>query len=186
MKTRTVLLIVFLMLILIFAAVNWAEFTRPAELSLLVTTVQAPLGLVMLGLTVLLTGVFIAYALYLQTSMLLEARRHTKELHIQRELADHAEVSRITEMRNLMTAEMRNLMERSEDAQRATLDRIERLERHLMSAFEESGNSVAATIGELDDRIVRQSGTSSSTAAMAPAQAQPMPSQRPDDAPLIR
>lgn len=184
MKTRTILLIVFLLLIVLFAAVNWAEFTRPAELSLLVATIQAPLGVVMLGLTIVLTGVFIAYALYLQTTMLLEARRHTRELQTQRELADHAEVSRITELRNLMTAEMRNLMERSEDAERATMERLERLERHLVNAFEESGNSVAATIGELDDRIVRQGTGASDTTGPGVSPTPGMPSGQGDTPPV--
>jgi uncharacterized integral membrane protein len=160
MKPRTVLLILFLVLILVFAAVNWGEFTRPTSLSLVFTTVQAPLGLIMLGLTILLTAMFVAYALYLQTSMLLESRRHGKEMHAQRELAEHAESSRIAELRNLMMNDMMKMEMRTDALESATMERLDRMEKHLLSAFEENGNSVAASIGELDDRIVRQNHAS--------------------------
>ena len=47
----------------------------------------------------------VAYVLSLQGSVLLETRRHTKELQAQRELADKAEASRFTELGTAMRAE---------------------------------------------------------------------------------
>jgi len=99
MPLRTVVLLVVLALIAIFAALNWSAFVAPTTLSLGVTQVQAPLGLIMLALLALLTTLFLFYVAYLQTTVIFEWRRHAKELQAQRELADQAEASRFTELR---------------------------------------------------------------------------------------
>ena len=99
MSIRTLLLLVILAALAIFVIVNWAAFTTPTTLSLLVGSVEAPLGLIMLMITGALALVFLAYAFYLQTSVLLETRRMTRELAQQRQLADQAEASRFTELR---------------------------------------------------------------------------------------
>jgi len=74
----------------------------------------------------LLAIVGVAYVLSLQCSVLLETRRHTKELQAQRELADKAEASRFTELR---------------------ADMLKRLD--------ENANSTAAHIAQLEDRLER-------------------------------
>jgi len=99
MPLRTVLLLVLLIAIALFAALNWSAFLTPTTLSLGVTQVQAPLGLIMLGLIAVITTLFLAYLVYLQTTVLMESRRHAKELQAQRELADQAEASRFTDLR---------------------------------------------------------------------------------------
>jgi predicted deacetylase len=99
MPLRTVLLLVLLLAVALFAALNWSAFLAPTTLSLGVTEVQAPLGLILLGLIAFITALFLAYLVYLQTTVLMESRRHAKELQVQRELADQAEASRFTELR---------------------------------------------------------------------------------------
>jgi hypothetical protein len=99
MPLRTVVLLAVLALIALFAALNWTAFVVPTTLSFGVARVQAPLGLIMLGLIVILTVLFLLYLAYLQTTVILEWRRHAKELQAQRELADQAEASRFTELR---------------------------------------------------------------------------------------
>ena len=68
MQVPTVLLLVVLITIALFAAINWSAFIAPVPLSLVVTTTQAPLGLIMLGLMALLTVLFLMFVVYLQTS----------------------------------------------------------------------------------------------------------------------
>jgi uncharacterized integral membrane protein len=80
MKAPTLLLLLVLTVIAIFAAINWSVITAPATVSLLVADTQAPLGLFMFGLTVLVTVLFLIFAAYLQTTVLLDARRHSREL----------------------------------------------------------------------------------------------------------
>jgi len=99
MSIRTVALVLLLALLAIFVVVNWSAFTTPTSLSLLVGTIEAPLGLLMLMVTALLGVVFLAYVVWLQTSVLLESRRSNRELAAQRQLADQAESSRFTELR---------------------------------------------------------------------------------------
>ena len=90
MKLHSLLLLLVLVLIASFATLNWGVFLSPTELSLGYTTVNMPLGLIMLGLLAIVTVLFLAYVVYLQGSVLLEARRHSRELKTNRELADQA------------------------------------------------------------------------------------------------
>ncbi|HSV17451.1 MAG TPA: LapA family protein [Casimicrobiaceae bacterium] len=99
MSIRTVGLVLLVAILAVFVVVNWTAFTTPTSLSLLVGTVDAPLGLLMLMVTALLGVVFLAYIVWLQTSVLLESRRLNRELAAQRQLADQAESSRFTELR---------------------------------------------------------------------------------------
>lgn len=155
MHIRTLLFIIILGAIGALAALNWATFNTPTTLWLGVATVQAPLGLVMLGLTALLTAFFLGVIIYLQSSVLLEARRHAKELQVQRDLADQAEASRFSELRQLIELEMQSAGKQNLELRGALLDRLDRLDTGIATAIEQSGNSVAAHIGELEDRLER-------------------------------
>ena len=131
MKLRTLFLLLVLLAVGGFTALNWSAVLAPTPLNLGVATVQAPLGLILLGALVLLVVQFLVYVLYLQTTVLFDARSHAKELQANRKLADAAEASRYTEL----TA------------------RIDTLEQGLRQAIEQSGNSVAAAVAEMDDRL---------------------------------
>ena len=129
----------FLVLVLVglFALLNWDVFAALSPLNLGVTTVQAPLGLIMLGLVVFLCVLFTVWVVSMQASSLMEARRQTRELQVQRDLADKAEASRFTELRTELVA------------------RLDRLQSESRIAIEQNANSVAAQVGELEDRLVR-------------------------------
>lgn len=109
MRISTLLLLIILTAIAAFTALNWHVFITPTELSLGFTTAQIPLGLVMLGLLAFLTSLFLGFLVYLQTSALLETRRHSRELQASRELADQAEASRFNELRNFLEVELLKL-----------------------------------------------------------------------------
>jgi uncharacterized integral membrane protein len=126
MPLRTVVLLVVLALIALFAALNWTAFVAPTTLSFGVAQVQAPLGLIMLGLLAILTALFLLYLTYLQTTVILEWRRHAKELQTQRELADQAEASRFTELRT-----------------------------HVDTRLTELESSLSAQLGEMRERLDR-------------------------------
>ncbi len=109
MKIRSMLLLLILIAIAAFAMLNWGTFMASTTLSLGVTDIQAPLGLVMLGVLVFLCAVFLVFLVYLQASVLLEARRHARELQANRGLADQAEASRFTELRGFLVTELTRL-----------------------------------------------------------------------------
>ena len=94
MYLRTLLIALVLGIVAILAFLNWNVFMTRATLSVGFTTVEAPLGLLLLGIIALLTVMFLVYIVYLQSSMLVESRRFTRELQAQRELAENAEASR--------------------------------------------------------------------------------------------
>ena len=75
MRIRTILLVVGILLLAGFVALNLDEFTRISMLSLGFTTVQVSLGLVMLLLLVVATVAYLASTLYIQSTHLLETRR---------------------------------------------------------------------------------------------------------------
>ena len=115
--------------------------------------------LIMLGLTILLAAFFVAYVVYLQSSVLLETRRHNKEMQTQRDLADKAEASRFTELRNFLETQENTHMARNAERHSALLARVEQLEAAVRQRADQTDNTVAAHIGQLEDRLDRR-GTS--------------------------
>jgi uncharacterized integral membrane protein len=145
MRVRTVLVILVLLLVAGFVAANWPAFTAPTPLSLLVAHIEAPLGLVMLGLQGLVVGVFAVYLAMWQGAVLLQTRRHTKELQAQRALADQAEASRFTELRAVLHEEFARVAAQ-----------IGRTHEELRHEMRDHANSLAATISELEGRVQGQ------------------------------
>ena len=152
MKFRTFLLLLVLLAIGAFTLLNWPVIMAPTPLSLGLVEIQAPLGLIMLGLMVALIALFLVYLLYLQTTVMFDARAHAKELQSHRNLADQAEASRFTELRTFLDTEFKRQSAADNEVKAALLARIEQLERGLRLAVEQSGNSLAASLGEMDDR----------------------------------
>jgi len=153
MRIRTLLLVVLVLAVVLFAALNWPTFMTPTALSLGVTTVQAPLGFVMLCLLAAACALFLAWVIWLQGSVLLETRRQAKELQAQRDLADKAEASRFTELRQYIGAELTRGVQSGSETRSALLARIDALEQRQRAALEQTSNTLAAFIGELGDRI---------------------------------
>jgi uncharacterized integral membrane protein len=158
MRLRTLLLLLVVLAVVLFAALNWAIITTPTTLSLLVTTVEAPLGLVLLGMLVLLSGLFAVFAGYLQTTTLLEARQHARELQAQRKLADQAEASRLAELQNLLNSALLRLEQQSQENRSAVQARLDQMEQNLRAAVTQEGTTLSTYIGELEDRLERREG----------------------------
>lgn len=155
MRLKTIFLIVAILTIAAFAALNVDEFTRPSVLNLGFTTTQMPLGLVMLLLLVVVITLFLASAIYMQSSYLLETRKHTRELDAQRELADKAEASRFTELRTYLESQTASALNR-EAANAAVLsERLNSSQAALLMRIEQSDSATAAYMGELEDRVDR-------------------------------
>ena len=131
MSLRSLLLLVVGLCVVVFVGVNWAEMSRPTELSLIFGSVHAPLGLVLLGFMVVLAALFVGIMAYTQGTTLMQTHRHAKELAAQRELADNAEVSRITELRAYLDAEMLKLSDSIRQQGQEVLARVDRAEMGL-------------------------------------------------------
>lgn len=155
MNLRSVAIVLALVALVGFAALNWTAIMTPTELSLGFAQVQAPLGVVMLGISALLCALFIVYLLFQQTGALLESRRYAKEMKAQRELADRAEASRFTELRAFLEAEMRRIEAQGAASARETEARFERFGQTLQAKLDESTRTLSAYIGEVEDKIDR-------------------------------
>ena len=131
MSLRALLLLVVGAAIVAFIGVNWSAMTAPTDLNLVFTEIRAPLGLILLGLMALLSVVFVGLIAYTQGTVLMETRRHSKELAAQRELADKAEASRFTELRAHLDKEVSRLSEAIAEHTRETLARVDRAEMGL-------------------------------------------------------
>jgi hypothetical protein len=153
MRIRSLLLLLVLTLIAAFTALNWDVFLADTPLSLGVTTLQAPLGLIMLGWLIFVVAYCLVYVLYLQSNVLMDTRRTAKELQTHRDLADKAEASRFTELRVFLEAMMKQSAEQDKAAQQALVARLDALENSLRTSVEQSGNTLSAYIGELEDRL---------------------------------
>lgn len=136
MRVLTVAILVVLALVVALVGLNWAAMTAPVGLSVGPTTLELPLGLTLLVLMSVLVALVAAYAVYLQGSALMEARRMSKEMLASRDLADKAEASRFTELRHF----------------------LEQLEARQRTVIEQASNSLAASVGELEDKVERALG----------------------------
>lgn len=144
MKIRTLTLLAVWLLLGLFAALNWQALSAPTALSLGLMQIQAPLGLILLGATVLISGLFLFYIVFQQAHLLVETRRFTKELQSQRELADQAEASRFTALQSRLEA----LMQQQETARQAG-------EQRLLARTEEAVRELSAHLAEMEDKLDR-------------------------------
>jgi Na+-transporting methylmalonyl-CoA/oxaloacetate decarboxylase gamma subunit len=159
MRIRTILLVLAILLVAAFVALNMDEFSRISTLSLGFTTIQMSLGLVMLVLLAAATVIFLASALYMQSTNLLEMRKHTKELNSQRELADKAEASRFTELQNFLAAQAATQQQRQSAADAALAESFAQQQQALLARIEQSDNTLAAYMGQLQDKLDRAAPT---------------------------
>ena len=140
---------------------NWHIYIAPTELSLGFTIIQVPLGLVMLGLLIFITALFLMNMVYLQSSVLLERFHHSRELEADRKLVDQAEKSRLTELRSFFEAELSKQAEFDAELKAEVFTRFDLIEDNLHTIIQQSENSLAAYIGELEDRMEKQKNFSS-------------------------
>ncbi len=170
MSLRSLFLLLLCAAIVTFVGVNWEAMNAPAHLNLLFDEVDAPLGLVLLGLMAVLAIAFISVLAYTQGAVLIETRRHTKEMAEQRDLADKAEASRFTELRSYLDQETTRLAEATKSTGAETLARIDRLEIGLREGVESGAQLLTALrelSGELQERISRLEGVQQQAATAA-------------------
>ena len=131
MRFKSLLILVAAGLAALFIVLNWRVFAGPAKLNLAVTQAEVPVGIMMLMLFVLALAVLWILVSGWQGTLLAEFRRQAKELQAQRLLAESAEASRFTELGALIREEIAKLRTELQDTE----------------------HSIAATLGEMDDRL---------------------------------
>jgi uncharacterized integral membrane protein len=137
----------------LFALLNWTAFTTSTTLSLGFTTLQAPLGFIMLVLLVFMSVLFTVWAISLQASAMMDARRYAKELQAQRDLVEKAETSRFTELRSYLSLEQQRTTQADDDMRSAILMRLNRIEEEIRARLDHTANTLSSYIGELEGRL---------------------------------
>lgn len=153
MRTRIVLLVVAILLVAGFAALNWSEIIRPAPLLFGPVIVDAAMGAILLGLLAFATLVFVLATGAIRTRALMESRQHYKTLEAQRELADKAEASRFTDLRQHLDTQLRELRERDgvhiSESHQAMLEN----QRELRAQLEQINRTLAARLADIEHRL---------------------------------
>ena len=128
-------MVIALFAIAAFIALNWSAITMSTTLSLGVASIQAPLGFLMLALLVLFTVLFLVFVIYSKTSVFFKDRHHSQEMQATQELADNAETSRFTELRELLSSELKKQADLYLETTATVLAKLEQLDSNLRSAI---------------------------------------------------
>lgn len=132
---------------------NWHVFIASNELSLGFTTINVPLGLVMLGILIFITVLFLINMVYLQSSSIFEAHRHSRELEANRELVNKSEKSRFTELKQSFETEISKQNALNSELKSEIFARADQVESNFQTITEQFENTLDAYIGELEDRL---------------------------------
>lgn len=150
-----------LLLLLTFTATaalafhNWPTFIALNELSLGFTTIQAPIGLVLLGILIFITVLFLMNIVYMQSTSILETRRYSRELEANKELVNDTEKSRFTELKNSFETELSKQSVLNDEIKAELFARYDQVDGNFRTMIEQMENTLDAYIGELEDRLER-------------------------------
>lgn len=158
MRARMLLLVLAILAVAGFAAQNWTEITRSSTLNFGVVQADAPMGLILLTLLGLTLLVFLVAAASMRTHSLVESRQHAKALHAQRELADKAEASRFTDLRQLLDNHLREERQRETIANTELEKTMAQHQRELRNQLEQMYHLLTSRLGELERRIDARPG----------------------------
>ena len=153
MRARLIVLLVAILLVAGFAALNWSEFLQPTPLSFGIFTMSAPLGLILLAILTLTLVAFLVSTAHMQTVNLLENRQHAKELQAQRDLADKAEASRFNDLRQHMDAQLGEIHQRDSLAGAELEKAVAQGQRELRSQLELMNKALATRLAEIEGRL---------------------------------
>ncbi len=196
MRARPLLLVLATAVVVVFALLNWTEFTRPVDVNLGFQVVSAPLPLVLLALLAL--GLLVALASGAATES--RHRRmdleHARALQAQRDLAERAEASRFVDLRQALDTHLRETRQR-ESTTASELDQaLARTQREVRNQMELLHRSLSTRLGEMEARLEQRlsQGDAGPLRSASPAQ-RPMerlpehprePDLRTDEAPALR
>ena len=156
MRPLFIVTTVALMLLALLSALNLQELLRPTEINLGWRTLEAPLGLVMLGLAGL--GLVLALLAAGMSGMghARERKRLEQDLQAQKDLAEKAEGSRFAEIQRHLDLQAQASEHREREQMSQFERRLDLLRQALQRQLDDVGNSLAAYIGEVEDRLERR------------------------------
>jgi uncharacterized membrane protein YccC len=153
MRGRMIFIAAAVLIVAAVAALNWPEFTRAEPLSFGVMTANVPLGLVMLVLMAIVLAVFLVSSAIQESRYLLEHRRNSRALQAQRDLAEKAEASRFTDLRQHLDTHLRDSRQREQVAATEFEKRLMNSHNELRAHIERMHQMMATRLGEIEARL---------------------------------
>jgi uncharacterized membrane protein YccC len=153
MRGRIVFIVIAALVVAAIAAFNWPEFTRAEPLSFGVATASVPLGLLMLTLIGIVLVVFLVSSAIQESRYLLDHRRHSRALQAQRELAEKAEASRFTDLRQHMDTHLREVRQRDQVVATEFEKRLMHSHNELRAHLDRMHHAILARLAEIETRI---------------------------------
>ncbi len=153
MHLRSVFLLILFVLCSVFLIVNWEGVMAEVNVNLLCTEIQAPLGLILLlgpGLLILLC---LIYGFVQQAALSMDLRRVNKQLQQARDLAQKAELSRFTELKNELQKQITELQNQSAARHSSLMAAVNGVQAAVDESAQETVNSLSASVGEVEDRL---------------------------------
>ncbi len=153
MRSRTLFLALATALVVVFAYLNWPQFTQATPLNLGWTTITAPLGLILLGVLALSAIVFLASSAVNHSRHVRHEREQAKALEAQRELAERAEASRFIDLRKTLETHLRETREHDKTSASEMEQAQARSQRELRGLLEQMHRAMAMHLGEMEARL---------------------------------
>lgn len=156
MRAVSTVVVLALLLLAGLAVLNQQQLLQADQLELGFRSIEWPLGLALLGVAVLALLLTLLAAAVDHRRHLAHLRQTEQQLQAQRNLADKAEGSRLLEVQRHLDL----LAQASEHRERewaAHMDqRLGQVQGSLQRHLDDVGNSLAAQLGEVEDRLERR------------------------------
>ncbi|HXD39932.1 MAG TPA: hypothetical protein VN649_05180 [Ramlibacter sp.] len=153
MRARLFFLVVAILLVAGFAAQNWPEFTRTSPLNFGVVVEEAPLGLIMLAVFGVTLLFFLMGSAMQESRHMRETSRHAKTLQAQRDLAEKAEASRFTDLRQQLDTHLRDNRQRESIVASEFEKAMVQNQRELRSQLDAISRMLDGRLNELESRL---------------------------------
>ncbi len=153
MKIVSITMLVLVSIGAALGIMNLDMLMRTNEFDLGFTRVQVSVGVLLIAWITLTFLAFLAFAIYVQTTALLESRRQSREMEAMRTLTDKAEASRITELRAFMEAKFLEISNLTVTERSRLAEALNQSEKRQLAFAEQQGNTLAAYIGELEGLV---------------------------------
>jgi hypothetical protein len=153
MRGRIVFIVLAVLVVAGIAALNWPEFTRAEPLSFGVLTATVPIGVLLLSLMAIVLAVFLVSSAIQESRYLLEHRRHSRALHAQRELAEKAEASRFTDLRQQLDTYLQGTRHREQVVATELEKRLMASHNELRAHMDRMHQTLSARLGEIEARL---------------------------------
>lgn len=156
MRGRIAFIVLAVLVTAAIAALNWPQMTRPEPLNFGLFTSTLPLGLTLLVLMGVVLAVFLVSSAIQESRYLLDHRRHSRALQAQRELAEKAEASRFTDLRQHLDTHLRDTRQRESMMTTEFEKRLLQSHHELRAQMERMQQVITARLDAVDPRLPAQ------------------------------